>query len=818
MFTGGLPRSSYANKHTVSCLDEKEYQIDRTRHVTFDFTSSVVDFFTIDQIQRELSIREDPHTLVVLLHEELVMIDLLTDHWPTFHLPYLTSIHASPVICTTVVCHVQEEFYKKLCHFGSLQVEEYSDRPWPITGGEKVTSENSSTERHLLLTGHEDGSVKFWDVTHLSMPLIYQMKTSDYFQVEQAPEEEADDESWPPFRKTGLFDPYCDDPRLAIQKLALCTNTETLIVAGTAGQILTFQLTSSPAEIHLDTVTVNLLENHQNFVWKGHEELKTRSTNVVAGFIVTSFAQLYPPAAVSALALCSDLQLYSVGTAHGFALFNYRHQKVLLAQSTLDPNATATTSATPLSVGQATLNRGRSLKKSLRESFRRLRKGRTIKKATMIDRIDEDQPFTPNENQTSEIIRVPVERQVEFRDLKPVQDHVLTMVRCLYFAQTYLNSVHDRTHSLWVGTNGGHVYVYSINHIQIPSNNDLNSIVSDPSVKCSLAKEIRLKHKAPVLSIVVLNGSNQLIGQGSNIPSNDSKRPVPVFPMLSNPDHAASIPTTALHKVLICSEEQFKIFTLPNLKPFCKLKLTATEGSRVRKVTIYQPSATSNSTDQTNESFLICLDNIGELGIYSLPLLRRQNLFHCIKPSDINAISSLQFTCYARAFYLQSSSEFSEIIYSSQNGQQSSMVIIPERNAEKPTENPAVEIESNNQIEERINNNVSVVITENDSMHEKHLSLSSQIEETLNNETLVDSAIKPNLAESSGDDTNAKEQPIPDIEDQPITEKVRDLSPARHKKGPAPPPPSPTPIRAKSAKTRPAPIINEKHQINGDQQ
>ena len=106
------------------------------------------------------------------------------------------------------------------------------------------------------------------------------------------------------------------------------------------------------------------------------------------------------------------------------------------------------------------------------------------------------------------------------------------------------------------------------------------------------------------------------------------------------------------------------------------------------------------------------MDNIGELGIYSLPLLRRQNLFHCIKPSDINAISSLQFTCYARAFYLQSSSEFSEIIYSSQNGQQSSMVIIPERNAEKPTENPAVEIESNNQIEERINNNVSVVITE----------------------------------------------------------------------------------------------------------
>ena len=196
----------------------------------------------------------------------------------------------------------------------------------------------------------------------------------------------------------------------------------------------------------------------------------------------------------------------------------------------------------------------------------------------MIDRIDEDQPYTPSDHQASEIIRVPVERQVEFRDLKPVPDLVLTMVRCLYFAQTYLNSgndpsnlfihpftfrlisVHDRTHSLWVGTNGGHVYVYSITNIPTSLNNDSNSIiVSDPSVKCSLAKEIRLKHKAPVLSIVVLNGANQIVGHGSNIPSTDGPHRASVVAVPSHSDHAAPVPTAALHKVLICSEEQFKV-------------------------------------------------------------------------------------------------------------------------------------------------------------------------------------------------------------------------------------------------------------------
>jgi hypothetical protein len=38
--------------------------------------------------------------------------------------------------------------------------------------------------------------------------------------------------------------------------------------------------------------------------------MKTKSTFVSSGFIVTSFVQLYPPAAVSALALCSDIQRY----------------------------------------------------------------------------------------------------------------------------------------------------------------------------------------------------------------------------------------------------------------------------------------------------------------------------------------------------------------------------------------------------------------------------------------------------------------------------------------------------------------------------
>jgi lethal(2) giant larvae protein len=189
--------------------------------------------------------------------------------------------------------------------------------------------------------------------------------------------------------------------------------------------------------------------------------MKTKQTFIPSGLVLTSLVQLYPPAAVSALALCSDIQTYiynieiclknndllifsyAAGTAHGFTIFNYKQNRTLAAKCTLDPNALVNVPPIPSSTGESTLIRGRSLKKSLRESFRRLRKARTIKKATMIltpKRIDENNPLSPANIHLEEIIRVPVERQVEFREFKPVDDQVASMVRCLYFAKTYLNS------------------------------------------------------------------------------------------------------------------------------------------------------------------------------------------------------------------------------------------------------------------------------------------------------------------------------------------------------------------------------------------
>lgn len=92
--------------------------------------------------------------------------------------------------------------------------------------------------------------------------------------------------------------------------------------------------------------------------------------------------------------------------------------------------------------------------------------------------------------------------------------------------------------------------------ISIPTKRDVDD------VGCQLAKEVQLKHRAPVIAISVLDGASKPLPEPFEVERELASLPDPTQP----------------HRVIIASEEQFKIFTLPSLKPYCKYKLTAHEG------------------------------------------------------------------------------------------------------------------------------------------------------------------------------------------------------------------------------------------------
>ncbi|KAJ8910731.1 hypothetical protein NQ315_016129 [Exocentrus adspersus] len=652
VFSGGLPRANYSDKYSVSVIHGE-------KHVAFDFTSKVIDFILIDSKTQddepEDNIEDEneeaatngdygkgePEALLVLAEEELVVLDLKDENWKMMSLPYLVSIHASAITCSQYISGIPEELWEHIKDAGKVQTSHlYSGRPWPVDGGKLLCSKGAQPKRELLLTGHEDGTVRFWDAGGVTLTPIYKFGTAQFFSgddlEEVHPDPEDMEEEWPPFRKTGVFDPYSDDPRLAVKRVTLCPLSGTLVVAGTAGQVVIAKFDTEVLDGPLKVVSMNIVNDRDSFVWKGHSQLTPKQGDLhqARGFQANSILQLHPPAAVTCCVLQADWGLVAAGTAHGLALLDYLKNKPVIVKCTLNPNDLTGAGDTPIS-------RRKSFKKSLRESFRRLRKGRSQRRNANKEESKQQPATSPTgrkpagtEEPFNPLDPKPVERQIEAR---PVEDAMGSFVRCLYFARTFLVSVQNTNPTLWAGTNNGTVYAFTI---MVPSTSKRET----DDVTCHLAKEIQLKHRAPVIAIAVLDGSNKPLPEPLEVEKG-------VAPL---PD------TTQQHRVIIASEEQFKIFTLPSLKPFCKYKLTAHEGARVRRMAFANFSCILDTATHS-EVDLLCLTNMGDCLVLSIPDLKRQLNAAAIKREDINGISSLVFTKDAQALYLHSSSELQRI-------------------------------------------------------------------------------------------------------------------------------------------------------------
>ena len=81
------------------------------------------------------------------------------------------------------------------------------------------------------------------------MLLLYQLKTSDDFHIEQAPiDDKKEEETWPAFGKLKRRRSFC-----YIEKFVLCTKTATFIIVRIAGQVLDLNALSTMAMVPLST-------------------------------------------------------------------------------------------------------------------------------------------------------------------------------------------------------------------------------------------------------------------------------------------------------------------------------------------------------------------------------------------------------------------------------------------------------------------------------------------------------------------------------------------------------------------------------------
>lgn len=185
---------------------------------------------------------QEPYAIAVLLQNDLVLIDLLTPGFPCFESPYPMDIHESPVTCCTYLADCPSDLVPAFYMVGlnpNNRKAGLSDRQWPISGG--GWSPSSCSYFEIIITGHQDGSIKFWDSSAGTLQILYKLKTAKIFDRP----------------RTRSMDGSDDDP-LAIQMISLCAESRRLCVAGASGHVILFKFRKAESvSEYLVSVSIN---------------------------------------------------------------------------------------------------------------------------------------------------------------------------------------------------------------------------------------------------------------------------------------------------------------------------------------------------------------------------------------------------------------------------------------------------------------------------------------------------------------------------------------------------------------------------------
>lgn len=108
----------------------------------------------------------------------------------------------------------------------------FSDREWPLSGGE--WSPVSCSYSEIIITGHQDGTLKFWDASAGTLQILYKLKTAKIFDKPRTKSMDGNDE----------------DP-LAVQLVYICSESRRMCIAGASGHVILFKFrkSESTAEI-----------------------------------------------------------------------------------------------------------------------------------------------------------------------------------------------------------------------------------------------------------------------------------------------------------------------------------------------------------------------------------------------------------------------------------------------------------------------------------------------------------------------------------------------------------------------------------------
>ncbi|KAM4699212.1 syntaxin-binding protein 5-like isoform 3-T3 [Discoglossus pictus] len=359
IFSGGLSYDKASRRPSLTVMHGKAITVLEMDH-------PIVDFLTLCETPYPNEFQE-PYAVAVLLEKDLIVVDLTQSNFPIFENPYSMDVHESPVTCTAYFADCPPELIPVLYSVGAKHKKQgYSNKEWPITGGAWNIGTQSYPE--IIITGHADGSVKFWDASAISLQLLYKLKTSKVFEKQKLGEGKQTAE-------------IVEEDPFAVQMISWCPESRIFCVAGVSAYAIVYRFSKHEVVTEITSLEVRLQYEVEDIITPEPDAMppfpepssqpiplkssnlsgsantvacegplkdsipclsvKSRPVRMPPGYQAELVIQLVwvdgePPQQITSLAVSSAYGLVALGNCNGLAVVDYIQKNVLLSMGTID--------------------------------------------------------------------------------------------------------------------------------------------------------------------------------------------------------------------------------------------------------------------------------------------------------------------------------------------------------------------------------------------------------------------------------------------------------------------------------------------------
>ncbi|XP_058680967.1 syntaxin-binding protein 5-like isoform X3 [Ammospiza caudacuta] len=650
VFSGGLSYDKPCRRPSLTIMHGKAITVLEMDH-------PIVDFLTLCETPYPNEFQE-PYAVVVLLEKDLIVIDLTQTNFPIFENPYPIDIHESPVTCTEYFADCPPDLIPVLYSVGAKHKKQgYSNKEWPISGG--AWNLGAQTYPEIIITGHADGSVKFWDASAITLQMLYKLKTSKVFEKQKVGEGKATAE-------------IVEEDPFAVQMMYWCPESRIFCVAGVSAYVIVYRFSKHEVNTEIASLEVRLQSEVEDIITPEPEtnppfpdassqlpSLKSLSgsTNTVAcegtmkdsipclsvkarpvrmppGYQADLVIQLVwvdgePPQQITSLAVNSAYGLVAFGNCNGLAVVDFMQKTVLLSMGTLDLYG----SSDPYQ------RQPRSPRKS-----RQFAAGLTELSDSPVSLELERCKSPTSENRENSFSR---SRSSSVSSIDRDSKEAIT---ALFFMESFARKNDSAVSScLWVGTGLGMVIILSLN---LPASDDLRH--SEPVMVSPSGTVLTLK--GAVLTFACLDCMGTLTHQPYEVwrdphSADDGDKTRKRKLVMHSPSSSQDMGDHQF--AVICSEKQAKVFSLPSQT--CLYVHNITETSFLLRADV---------VTLCNSVCLACFCANGHIMTLSLPSLRPLLDMNYLPVTDMRIARTFCFTNEGQALYLSSPTEIQRLTYS----------------------------------------------------------------------------------------------------------------------------------------------------------